>query len=219
VIPSFAKVYGAFNAELPLLTRVLVATSNFTVNYWWVVIAALFLAVYAFRSWAATRDGRYILDKYKLRIPIIGSIIVKATNARFALSLAIASRSGVPLMQAFNLVSRVVENVYYEERILQMRDGVERGESMLRVTQSAGIFTPLEVTMIAVGEETGLIDDMLEQVAKMYQEEVEFEVERLSESLEPILLAAMAVLVLILLLGIFLPMWDLGQAMLHPTKK
>jgi len=219
VIPSFAKVYGAFNADLPLLTRALVATSNFTVNYWWVVIAALFLAVYAFRSWAATRDGRYILDKYKLRIPIIGSIIVKATNARFALSLAMASKSGVPLMQAFNLVSRVVENVYYEQRILQMRDGVERGESMLRVTQSAGIFTPLEVTMIAVGEETGLIDDMLEQVAKMYQEEVEFEVARLSESLEPILLAAMAVLVLILLLGIFLPMWDLGQAMLHPTKK
>jgi len=219
VIPSFAKVYGGLGAELPLLTKVLVGTSNFTVNYWWAVITALVLAVYAFRSWAATRDGRYILDKYKLRIPIIGSIIVKATNARFALSLAIASRSGVPLMQAFNLVSRVVENVYYEERILQMRDGVERGESMLRVTQSAGIFTPLEVTMIAVGEETGLIDDMLEQVAKMYQEEVEFEVSRLSESLEPILLAAMAVLVLILLLGIFLPMWDMGQAMLHPTKK
>jgi len=219
VIPSFAKVYGGLNAELPLLTKVLVATSDFTVNYWWAVITALVLAVYAFRSWAASRDGRYILDKYKLRIPIIGSIIVKATNARFALSLAIASRSGVPLMQAFNLVSRVVENVYYEQRILEMRDGVERGESMLRVTQSAGIFTPLEVTMIAVGEETGLIDDMLEQVAKMYQEEVEFEVSRLSESLEPILLAAMAVLVLILLLGIFLPMWDLGQAMLHPTKK
>src|SRR5258706_5826218 len=218
VIPSFAKVYGGLNAELPLLTKVLVATSNFTVNYWWAVITALVLAVYAFRSWAATRDGRYILDRYKLRIPIIGSIIVKATNARFALSLAMASKSGVPLMQAFNLVSRVVENVYYEQRILQMRDGVERGESMLRVTQSAGIFTPLEVTMIAVGDETGLIDDMLEQVAKMYQEEVEFEVERLSESLEPILLAAMAVLVLILLLGIFLPMWDLGQAMLHPKK-
>jgi MSHA biogenesis protein MshG len=215
VIPSFAKVYGDFKAELPLLTKVLVATSNFTVNYWWVVIVAVIGAVYALRSWAATRDGRYILDKYKLRIPIIGNIIVKATNSRFALSLAMASRSGVPLMQAFNLVSRVVENVYYEERILQMRDGVERGESILRVTQTAGIFTPLEVTMIAVGEETGLIDDMLEQVAKMYQEEVEFEVARLSESLEPILLAAMAVLVLILLLGIFLPMWNLGDAMLH----
>ena len=218
VIPPFAKVFADFGAELPLLTRVLIACSNFAHDYWWVVIPALVLAVYAFRSWAATRDGRYLLDKYKLRIPIIGSIIVKATNARFALSLAMASKSGVPLMQAFNLVSRVVENVHYEQRILQMRDGVERGESMLRVTQSAGIFTPLEVTMIAVGEETGLIDDMLEQVAKMYQEEVEFEVQRLSESLEPILLAAMAGLVLVMLLGIFLPMWDLGQVMLHPKK-
>jgi MSHA biogenesis protein MshG len=109
----------------------------------------------------------------------------------------------------------VVENAFYEQRILQMRDGVERGESMLRVAQSAGIFTPLELQMIGVGEETGEIDEMLEQIAKMYQDEVEYEVERLSESLEPILLAGLAVLVLILLLGIFLPLWDLGQVALH----
>jgi MSHA biogenesis protein MshG len=215
VIPVFAKVYAGFKVELPPLTRLLIATSDFAVNYWWAVVAVVILAIFAFRSWIGTRDGRYTWDKAKLRIPIVGSILVKSTIARFSLSLAVASKSGIPLMQAFTLVSRVVENAYYEQRILQMRDGVERGESMLRVSQSAGIFSPLELQMIAVGEETGEIDDMLEQVAKMYQDEVEYEVSRLSETMEPILLAGMAVLVMSLLLGIFLPLWDLGQAALH----
>jgi MSHA biogenesis protein MshG len=215
VIPVFAKVYAGFKVELPVLTRLLIATSDFAVNYWWAIVAAVVMAIYAFRSWTGTKDGRYTWDKAKLRVPIVGSILVKSTIARFALSLAVASKSGIPLMQAFTLVSRVVENAFYEQRILQMRDGVERGESMLRVAQSAGIFTPLELQMIAVGEETGEIDEMLEQVAKMYQDEVEYEVSRLSESLEPILLAGLAVIVMIMLLGIFLPLWDLGQAALH----
>jgi MSHA biogenesis protein MshG len=215
VIPVFAKVYAGFNVELPLLTRILIGTSNFAVSYWWMIVAAIVLAIYAFRSWTGTRDGRYTWDKAKLRVPIVGSILVKSTVARFAMSLAVASKSGIPLMQAFTLVSRVVENAFYEQRILQMRDGVERGESMLRVSQSAGIFTPLELQMIAVGEETGEIDEMLEQVAKMYQDEVEYEVSRLSESLEPILLAGIAVIVMIMLLGIFLPLWNLGQAAMH----
>ena len=215
VIPVFAKVYAGFKVTLPPLTQLLIASSNFAISYWWAIVAVVVLAVYAFRSWTGTRDGRFTWDKYKLRIPIVGSILVKAAIARFAMSLAVASRSGVPLMQAFTLVSRVVENSFYEQRILQMRDGVERGESMLRVAQSAGIFTPLELQMISVGEETGEIDDMMEQIAKMYQDEVEYEVERLGETLEPIILVFLAVLVMILLLGIFLPLWDLGQAAIH----
>ena len=211
VIPVFAKVYAGFKVALPPVTQLLIAISNFVVKDWWLLVAGVVLVIYAFRAWTGTRAGRYTWDKHKLKVPIVGSILVKGTIARFALSLAIASKSGIPLMQGFTLVSRVVENAYYEQRILQMRDGVERGESMLRVAQSAGIFTPLELQMIAVGEETGEIDEMLEQIAKMYQDEVEYEVERLSETLEPLLLAAMAVLVMILLLGIFLPLWNLGQ--------
>ena len=137
--------------------------------------------------------------------------MTKATMARFCLSFATANKSGMPLIETFTLVSRVVDNGFYEQRILQMREGVERGESMLRVTQSSGIFTPLELQMISVGEETGEMDTMLEQVASMYQEEVEYEVGRLSESIEPIMLGAMGVLVAILLLGIFLPLWDFTQ--------
>lgn len=211
VIPTFAKVYSGMHVELPFLTIVLLSTSNFAVNYWWLVAAMTAGAFYAFKRYTKQPDGRYNWDKFKLKFPVIGSILKKATLARFCRSFATASKSGVPIVQAFTLVSRVVDNAFYEARILSMRDGVGRGESMLRAAQSAGIFTQLELQMIAVGEETGDIPGMLNQVADMYQEEVEYEVSRLSESIEPILLAVMGVLVAILLLGIFLPLWDLTQ--------
>ena len=147
----------------------------------------------------------------KLRIPVVGKILKKATLARFCRSFATASKSGVPVIQAFTLVARVVANGFYEDRILGMRAGVERGESMLRVSQSANIFTPIELQMIAVGEETGDIDGMLAQVADIYQQEVEYEASRLSATIEPVLLVVMGVLVGILLLGIFEPMWNMTQ--------
>lgn len=211
VIPTFAKMFVSMKLDLPILTRVLMGTSDFAVNYWWVVLAGIAAAFYGFKIFTSTRDGRYFWDKLKLRFPVVGSILKKATLARFCRSFATASKSGVPVVQAFTLVSRVVDNGFFEERILGMRSGVERGESMLRVAQSAGIFTPIELQMISVGEETGDIDGMLNQVADMYQEEVEYEVDRLSETIEPILLAVMGVLVGILLLGIFMPMWDMTK--------
>jgi MSHA biogenesis protein MshG len=210
VIPIFAKVYAGMRVELPFLTRLLLGTSNFAVNYWWAVLAFIVLGMFAFRSWTSTKIGRYKWDKFKLKLPVFGNIIIKATIARFAFTFASATRSGMPLVSAFSIVSRVVENAFYEERILQMRDGVERGDSILRVATTAGIFSPLELQMMAVGEETGNMDEMVEQVALMYQEEVDYEVSRLSETIEPLLLAGMGVLVTILMLGIFLPLWDLS---------
>ncbi len=211
VIPVFANIYSGMRVELPALTQVLIAVSDVAVHYWWVVLVAGGLAVYMFRLYAATHNGRYNWDKFKLKFPVVGGIMAKATIARFCRSFATANKSGVPIVQTFTLVSRVVDNAFYEERILTMRSGVERGESLLRVAQNSGIFSPLELQMISVGEETGEIDSMLEQVASMYQDEVEYEVSRLSESIEPILLAAMGVLVAILLLGIFMPLWNLTQ--------
>lgn len=212
VIPVFAQFFDKFGSKLPLMTVILLETSNFAVNYWWVVLGVIVGSIFIFKQYTRDGVGRYQWDKFKLRIPIAGLILKKATLARFCRSLATASKSGVPLVQAFTLVSRVVDNAFYEERILQMRDGVERGESMLRVAQTAGIFMPLELQMISVGEDTGDIDGMLAKVADIYQEEVEYEIGRLTETMEPILMAFMGVLVLILLLGIFMPMWQLGAA-------
>ncbi len=210
VIPVFAKVYAKFHATLPFLTLALLAISDFAVHYWWAVLIVIAGVIYAFKLYIKQPHGRYAWDKLKLKFPVVGGILNKATLARFCRSFATASKSGIPLVQAFTLVSRVVDNAFFEERILLMRDGVERGESMLRVAQSAGIFTPIELQMISVGEDTGDIDGMLNQVADMYQEEVEYEVGRLSETIEPLLLAFMGLLILLMMLGIFVPMWDLG---------
>ena len=212
VIPVFATFFDKFGATLPLMTRILIVASNFAVNYWWVVLGVIAGCFYGFKLFVGQPSGRYTWDKLKLRIPIAGNILKKATLARFCRALATASKSGVPLVQAFTLVSRVVDNAFYEERILAMRAGIERGESMLRVSQAAGIFMPLELQMISVGEETGDIDGMLAKVADIYQEDVEYEIGRLSETIEPIIMLAMGILVLILMLGIFMPMWQLGAA-------
>ena len=218
VIPVFAKTYASMHVELPLLTRVLMATSDFAIRFWWLVITVAGVLYYLFHFYTHLPQGKYAWDKFKLTLPIIGKILVKATVARFCRSYAIAGKSGVPIVQAFLLVSRVVDNAYYEDRILQMRRGVERGETLSRVARTAGIFTPIELQMIAVGESTGDVDSMVEQIALMYQEDVEYDVSKLSESIEPLLLAMMGVLVGILLLGIFMPLWDLGQATLHPSR-
>jgi MSHA biogenesis protein MshG len=212
VIPAFAKVYAGFHAQLPIMTRVLVASSNFTVHFWPLLLALMFGLIFGFRLYIGTATGRYNWDRIKLRMPMAGDIILKGTLARFARSLSLASRSGVPVVQALSVVAQVAENAYISSRVEQMRDGVERGESILRTAVTTGVFTPIVLQMIAVGEETGEIDDLMDEIGGMYEREVEYEIKTLSARIEPILLVGLGILVLILALGIFLPIWDLGKA-------
>ena len=215
VIPAFAKVFAGFNAQLPLMTRILIGTSNFAVEYWPYILAAMIAAIAGFRMFIATEHGKFVWDKAKLRFPIVGRIILKGTLARFARSFALSSKSGVPIVQALNVVGLTVDNAYIASRIEQMRDGVERGESILRTAAAAGVFTPVVLQMIAVGEETGAIDDLMDEIAGMYEHEVEYELKTLSANIEPILIVGLGILVLVLALGIFLPIWDLGKVALR----
>ncbi|BCK88573.1 type II secretion system protein F [Sideroxyarcus emersonii] len=215
VIPAFAKVFEGFHAELPLMTRILMGFSGFMVHYWPILLAVVVGAVVAFRSWIGTVDGRYKWDRYKFQIPIAGRIIMKATLARFARSLALSFKSGVPIVQGLNSVALVVDNEFMRSRVEQMRDGVERGESILRTATATGVFNPTVLQMIAVGEETGDMDGLMFEIAGMYEREVEYEIKTLSANIEPILIVLLGGLVLVLALGIFLPMWDLGKVALH----
>jgi len=212
VIPAFAKIFANFRIELPLMTRVLIATSDFFVAYWPLMIVALVAAVFGARFYVGTPAGRYRWDGLKLRLPVVGELIHKATLARFSRGFALSGKSGVPIVQALAVVASVVDNAYLESRILQMRDGIERGESILRTAVATGVFNPVVLQMVAVGEETGEIDALMNEIADMYEREVTIEVEGLTAKLEPILLVVMGVLVLILALGVFLPMWDLAAA-------
>jgi len=215
VIPAFAKVFAGFNAELPLMTQVLIGTSHFFVTFWPLLLAVAIAAVVGFRAYVATPAGRYRWDEIKLRLPLAGPIILTATLARFSRSFALASRSGVPIVQGLNSVAEVVDNAFIAKRIGQMRDGVERGESVLSTAAATGVFTPVVLQMIAVGEETGELDDLMQEVAEMYEREVDYALKSLSAQIEPILIIGLGILVLILALGVFLPIWDLGQAALH----
>lgn len=212
VIPQFVKVFASFNAELPLMTRVLIASSNFMVNYWPLLIGLAAGAYFGFRRWRSTEAGRLAWDQHKLRFPIAGKIIHKGTMARFARSFALSSRSGVPIVQALTVVAETVDNAYLASRIEMMRDGVERGESILRTSVTAGVFTPVVLQMIAVGEETGALDDLMDEIAEMYERDVAYELKTLSGQIEPILITFLGVVVLVLALGVFLPIWDLGKA-------
>lgn len=211
VIPAFAQVFKGFNAELPFMTRLLINFSDFMVADWPYLLAGLVGIIFAFRAWVATPMGRYLWDRTKLRVPIAGKIVEKATLARFSRSFALAVRSGVPVVQAMSVVAQTVDNVFIADKIEKMREGVERGESVLRTAISARVFTPIVLQMVAVGEESGALDDMMEEVADMYQREVEYELKNLSQQIEPILIVALGILVLVLALGIFLPIWDLGK--------
>ena len=211
VIPAFAKVFQGFGAELPLMTRILLGFSDFMVAYWPHMLGAGVLAIVGFKMWVRSEKGGYDWDRIKLRIPIAGKIIEKATLARFAASFALAARSGVPIIQAMTVVSQTVDNHYISAKVDGMRNTVERGESVLRAAIQARVFTPVVLQMIAVGEESGMLDEMMQEVADMYQREVEYELKTLSAQIEPILIVFLGVLVLILALGVFLPIWDLGS--------
>jgi MSHA biogenesis protein MshG len=212
VIPVFAKVFAGFKAELPLITRGILAFSSWMVAWWPLLIAGAIGLTLVTRGYIRTTAGRYRWDSRKLKLPLVGDIILKATLARFARSFALSSQSGVPLVQALTVVAQTVDNTFIGSRIEQMRDGIERGESITRCAAATGVFTPVVLQMISVGEETGELDSLLFEIADMYERETDYSIKGLSAAIEPILLAIISALVLVLALGIFLPLWNLGQA-------
>ncbi len=212
VIPVFAKVFAGFRAELPLITRGLLGFSAWMIAWWPMLIVSFIGAVFGVRAYLRTPNGRYRWDARKLKLPIIGEIILKATLARFARSFALSNQSGVPLVQALTVVAQTVDNAFIGARIEEMRDGIERGESISRCAAATGVFTPVVLQMINVGEETGELDSLLFEIAGMYERETDYNIKGLSAAIEPILLAVIAVLVLLLALGVFLPLWNMGQA-------
>jgi len=212
VIPTFAQMFNKFNAELPLMTQILINTSNFFVNYWYLLIAAIIGSVFAVRSYIHTKNGRLKWDKYKIRIPIVGGIIERSLLARFSRSFAMILRSGVPMTTGLSLVSEAVDNAFMEHAVIEMRRGIEKGESLLRVSRNSGLFSQLVLQMIAVGEETGRVDELLQEAAEFYEREVDFDLKSLTAKIEPILISIVAGMVLVLALGIFTPMWDMMSA-------
>jgi MSHA biogenesis protein MshG len=212
VIPAFSGVFDKLGADLPWQTRALIITSDFAVGYWPLILSLLVVGFGGFRYWIASPLGAVRWDRIKIRLPLVGSIFERIALARFAKTFAIMGRSGVPVVRSLNVVSEVVGNKYIGSKIAGMSGGVTRGESLYLTAQRSGIFLPLVLQMIAVGEESGNLPDLLDEVSDFYDGEIEYDLNRLTESIEPILIIFIAILVLILALGVFLPIWDFAGA-------
>ena len=212
VLPKFAPIFDSLGDQLPLATKILLASSAFVSNYWYIVLAMLLTAFAGFRLYVRDPRGLYRWDRLKLHIPVVGEIVRKATIARISRSFALTLDAGVPMVQSLNLLARAAGNEYLSGEVLALRDGIERGESVARTAQIVDLFTPLALQMISTGEETGSLSEMLTEVAEFYEREVDNDLDNMSAALEPILIVGVGAMVLVLALGVFLPLWDLAAS-------
>ncbi|PXW73111.1 MSHA biogenesis protein MshG [Alteromonas sp. I10] len=212
VVPVFTQMFERFDTELPIMTRVLIGTSNFFVNYWWLLIIVIVGGIFAVKQYVNSTNGRLKWDKFKLKLPVVGSIIERSLLSRYSRSFSMILRAGVPLTAGLSLTADAVDNAHMQKRIKEMRQGIEKGESLLRVSKNSELFSTLVLQMIAVGEETGRLEPLLEESADYYEREVDFDLKSLTAKIEPVLIGFVAVMVLILALGIFTPMWNMMSA-------
>ncbi|MDF2179137.1 type II secretion system F family protein [Aliiglaciecola sp. CAU 1673] len=212
VIPAFSGMFAKLGAELPPVTRFLIAMSDLFLYQWHWLLAGVIGLVWGMKRYLNSETGRLNWDRRKLKLYALGSIFERALLSRFARSFSMMITAGVPLTHALNLVADAVDNSYVAKRILEMRRNIEKGESLTRVCISSGLFTPLVLQMINVGEETGRVDELLTDVADFYEREVEYDLRTLTAKIEPLLIAVVAVMVAVLALGIFTPMWGLMSA-------
>lgn len=210
VIPAFANMFKRFGTELPLPTKILLTSSNFFVNYWPQMLTAVLIVLIGLRFYIFTTKGRLVWDHIKVRLPLFGHVIMQVLLMRFSSLFAMVFRSGVPLIKGMSLVANAVGNAYLKHHIVHIRNAVEAGDSLGSATKSTKLFPPLVTQMIEIGEESGSLDNMLEQVSEYYEREVDYDIKRLGDMMEPILLIIIAIMVLILALGVFLPMWEMA---------
>lgn len=211
VVPSFIEIFEEVELELPLATRMLILANDMFVEYWYILLAAVAGSYFAFRGFASTPWGRRQLDKLNITVPVFGPLFLKIAMSRFARTMATLNKSGLPILKNLEKCSSIVGNIIIAEEINKMRDSVREGRGLTDALKGSKYFTPMVVQMMAAGEESGELDEMLMKVSEYYDSEVDYTIKNLSSLIEPILLGFLGMGVLFLMLAIFLPMWDLTK--------
>lgn len=209
VIPSFAEMFDDMGAELPMITQLLMAISEGMQKYFYIIIPALVGGVIALQRWSKTTKGKHTLQRMSLKLPKFGVMFQNSAMARFCRSLSILVASGVPMLQALEIVAKVVNNVEYSSAIYHARKGVSEGLTLSQGLGGSSHFTPLLLHMLKVGEDAGAMDEMLSKVADFYENEVKYTVDRLSSIIEPFMILGLAVIVGTILAAVMLPMFDM----------
>ena len=209
VIPTFAQLFAGLGAQLPLPTRVVIAASNGIVAYGWLVIVAFGAMGYGLKSYYATNNGRHVIDRIMLKMPVLGDILKKVAVARFCRTLSTLLASGVPILDGLDITARTSGNAIIEDAILLTRSGIERGETVSGPLRETNVFPSMVVQMINVGETTGALDAMLSKIADFYEEEVDAAVAGLLTLMEPIMIAFLGVVVGGIVIAMYMPIFDL----------
>jgi MSHA biogenesis protein MshG len=209
VIPKFEPLFKQLGDNIPWPTLAIMSISAFAQQYWYVVIGTIMLSVFACRRYVRTEHGRYRWDTVKLRLPVLGKLVHEGSLARIARSLSISMTAGMPVIQTLKIIAQAAGNQFMAERVNRLREAVERGDPVSRAAASVGMFPPLVLQMLAVGEETGDISALLDEVAGFYEREVDYALKNLNAAIEPLLIIAVGGIVCILALGVMLPMWEM----------
>jgi type IV pilus assembly protein PilC len=209
VIPTFASMFEGLGAQLPLPTRIVIAISNWFVRLLPFLVIGAILGVVAFRRYYATQGGRRVIDRMVLKLPIFGVLMQKIAVARFCRTLATLVSSGVPILDGLEITARTSGNAIIEDAIMAVRKGVEGGMTIAQPLKDSGVFPPMVVQMIGVGEQTGALDAMLSKIADFYEEEVDQAVANLLTLMEPVMILFLGTTVGGIVIAMYLPLFDL----------
>jgi Type II secretory pathway, component PulF len=211
IIPTFANMITSGGGKLPLPTRILLGLSYGISHYWLIILIVIVLVAYLFRKYSKTAEGRYRNHKFLLNCPVIGKVNRKIVTSRFSSTLSILLGSGIPVIQAMDIVEKTVTNAVVEKGINKCKDEIKRGAGLSRPIAGMGIFPPMLTEMISIGEESGQIDDMLFKTSEFYDSEVDIAVSNLTTLLEPIIIVFLGVIVAFIVISIVMPMFDMYQ--------
>ena len=211
VIPKVTKIFENFKKELPIPTKILISTSNVLKENWFLILVMIVIIAYAMKKYIKTANGRHRFDNFTLKVPLFGKLIKKVIIARFARTLSTLLKSGIPLLTSMGIVKNIVNNVIVEEAINDASISVKEGENIAATLKSTGMFPPLVTRMVAVGEKTGQLEEMLEKIADSYENEVEAMVLGLTSVIEPLMIIIMGAVVAFIVISILLPIFELNQ--------
>jgi len=209
IIPTFAKIFKDFGGELPLPTAIVLMLSDFLRSYWYLLFGAVAGLIVLFKRFYATDKGEKIIDRLKLRMPILGDLLKKAAIARFTRTLGTLISSGVPILTGLEITARTAGNRVIQEAVLATRASIREGQTIAAPLKESKVFPPMVVQMIAVGEETGALDEMLNKIATFYDDEVNTAVDTLTSIIEPVMIVVMGLLVGGMVVAMYMPMFKL----------
>lgn len=212
VIPAFARVFEQARTPLPLLTLFLLGGSRFMINTWPVLLLAGAGSAWTWRRWLQQPRGRLWWDRIKLKLPIVGTILEGIVLSRLSASLSSSLGAGLTLSDAITTTARTLDNSWFESKLLQMCNDLARGNSITAASRQMGVLPPTMLQLFAIGEESGSLEELMREISQHYQSNVDYAVKRLAGTLEPVLIWFLGMGVLVLALGVFMPMWDLGRS-------